>query len=407
MRASRRKSAENVTSDAYEDEYGLAASSQLMTENEPVQSPRPLEEVINHRKRRRSNTAQKARKKAKSSNDIAPQENKKLYTGTHDGVEDVESSNEAQSQQDAPRSTLDEYELPSPLFHLDDAPCSPVLTQDWNYRINSDDEVVASFLRDFEEEEMTTYPFDMQQDQVTEREDAGSTLRSSPPMYVNIYGPTSIRVRNGFADFECRYPQNDASLGDSGQHTLAPASSIDFEAFDNYCAAHDVGSANILDDVSGQPLGSIEPYLIGNMDHSHVRRDIVADSDEDTVPHRAGQLKRAYPRKRKRPEVEDLYSLSDGQSDQVMPGLEDAQKQSSRSTPEKEDARSQGPFTKTEISTLEEFRDIYCKQHQVSTWQFNDLVQVRVLFNWSYFISLVAKLGIPISFPFIVISLAQ
>ena len=187
MRASRRKSLENVTGDAYEDEYGMAASSQLMTENEPTQSPGPLEEVINQRKRRRnSSNLKRARKKVKRSHDIAPQENKDPYTRINGEAEDVESSDEAQTQQDAPRSTLDEYELLSPLFPLDNIPCSPALTQDWNYRINSDDEDVASFLRDFEEEEMTTYPFDMQQNQVTEREDAGSNLRSSPPMYVNL-----------------------------------------------------------------------------------------------------------------------------------------------------------------------------------------------------------------------------
>ena len=117
------------------------------------------------------------------------------------------------------------------------------------------------------------------------------------------------------------------------------------------------------------------------MDHSHVRRDIVADSDENTVPHRPGQLKRANPRKRKRSEVEDPFLLSDGQSDQVLPGLEDAKQQLSRSTPAKEDTRSQGPFTKAEISILEEFRDNYCARHRVSTWEFNDLVQVRVSFH--------------------------
>ena len=119
MRASRRMSAEDVTNDAYEDEYGMAASSQLITENEAVQSPRPLKEVINQRKRRRSSTTQKsARKKTKSSSHNAPQENK-----------DVESSNEAQSQQDAPRSTLDEYELPSPHVALAHKTCRPAHTQ--------------------------------------------------------------------------------------------------------------------------------------------------------------------------------------------------------------------------------------------------------------------------------------
>ena len=314
MRASKRKSAEKVTSDAFEDEYGMAASSQLVTENEPVQSPGPLEEVINQRKRRHNSSTQKrARKKIKPSGDIAPQENKDPFTRTYGEAEDFESSNEDQSQQDAPRSTLDEYELPNPLFPLIDTPCSPALTQDWNHRIDSDDEDVASFLRDFEEEEMTTYPFDMQQDQVTEQEDARPILQSSPPMYVILYGATGMPVRNEFADFEYSDPQNDASRGDSGQHTLAPASSIDFEAFDHYCAAYDVGSANILDDISGQTPAPVEPDLTANMDHSHARRDIVADSDEDTMPHRVGQLKRANPRKRKRLEVEDRYSLSDGQ----------------------------------------------------------------------------------------------
>ena len=182
------------------------------------------------------------------------------------------------------------------------------------------------------------------------------------------------------ADFEHRYPQNDAFLGDSGQHTLAPASSIDFEAFDDYCVACDVGSANILDDVSGQTAAPVEPDLIAKMDRSFAGRDTVVDSDDSTVPDRAGQSKRPNPRKQKRPEVEDSLSLSDGQSNQVLPGLEDAQHQSSHSTHAKEDARSQGPFTKTEISILEDFRDKYCERHKVSTWQFNDLVQVRVLF---------------------------
>ena len=182
------------------------------------------------------------------------------------------------------------------------------------------------------------------------------------------------------ADFEHRHPQNDAFLGDSGQHTLAPASSIDFEAFDDYCVACDVGSANILDDVSGQTAAPVEPDLIAKMDRSFAGRDTVVDSDDSTVPDRAGQSKRPNPRKQKRPEVEDSLSLSDGQSNQVLPGLEDAQHQSSHSTHAKEDARSQGPFTKTEISILEDFRDKYCERHKVSTWQFNDLVQVRVLF---------------------------
>lgn len=152
-----------------------------------------------------------------------------------------------------------------------------------------------------------------------------------------------------------RSPGNDILLSDTGQHTRAPASSIDFEAFDNYCAAYGTGSANMFDDLPGQPLSPHDP----------------------TSMHRSRQ---------------------DTMSDQVLPGLEDAQQQlepgdivddsartgrrnmgnTNHSQPAHEEARNQGTFTAAEISKLEAFRDSYCEQHRVSTWQFNELVQVRL-----------------------------
>lgn len=145
MKILKMKSADYLTNDAEEDEYGQAASSQLVTESEPVQSPGALEEVVNQKKRRRDSHSHKGRKKARFDDEPAPQENETPYTRYPD--EDVEIATEPESHHDPPHSTLDE--------------------------INSDDEEVASFLRDFQEEEMTLYPFDMQHDQIE--------MPSSPP----------------------------------------------------------------------------------------------------------------------------------------------------------------------------------------------------------------------------------
>ena len=144
MKMSERESADYVTNDAGEDEYGLAASSQLVTESEPIQSPEALKEVVNERKRRRDSQNHKGRKKARTEDGPAPQDE---CPDTRFQDEDVEIATEAESHHDPPHSTVDE--------------------------INSDDEEIASFLRDFQEEEITSYPFDMQHDQIE--------MPSSPP----------------------------------------------------------------------------------------------------------------------------------------------------------------------------------------------------------------------------------
>ena len=127
---------------------------------------------------------------------------------------------------------------------------------------------------------------------------------------------------------------------DTGQHALAPASSIDFEAFDNYCAAYDLGSANVLGDDSGETAAPVHPKL----------------------------------------KADDPFSLDDAQSDHVLPGLEEAQRQLSNTplTLIEDATRNQGPFTGLETSTLEKYRDGYCEENNIPPWQFNELVQVCI-----------------------------
>ena len=150
-------------------------------------------------------------------------------------------------------------------------------------------------------------------------------------------------------------------LSDTGQHTLAPASSIDFEAFDNYCAAFDLGSANTFDDLSGQPPAPNDPASMDRM-----RQGTVSDSDDQVLPSREDAQQQSQPR-----DTVDSSAPTPGRNTGST----------NHSQPADEGTSNQR-FTEPEISILKEFRDSYCEQNRVSTWQFNELVQVCRLISF-------------------------
>lgn len=454
-------------------EYDMAASSQLTSDENTVSQTLDLfgeDDTGKKRKRRRNDQGdKKERKRQKSHNgfvsqedgnsNLQPQDENNELPATDDLGElhfwlkdymglDIDANIGFAEVNDVPPSTLDQ--------------------------IPSDDEDIASFLRDFQEQggERSSRPLDMvaqleeEHDEVlrssmplsspishrkkkpAQVSDSG-LLRSPPPAPAipqgDRFGETSSAytriLEAGEANSGLQQHHLDLnvegnkSLSGTGQHTLDPDSSIDFEAFDDYCAAYGLGSADVFDDPSEQSPVINAGSMVAHVTPTLGRQITVADSEGNTTPHQRKSRRRASRSSRQeRMPTEDTvvsdtlshepYLLNDEQSDHVLLGLEDIQRLSSQefiprgvsppqsisssdlresnvasptrdkadrrssksSRPPKdpkaaspeEEARTEGKFTGAEISKLENFRDSYCADKNISIWQFNDLIQATV-----------------------------
>ena len=455
-------------------EYDMAASSQLTSdENTPSQMLDLFEEEDTGKKPKRKRNDQgdkKKRKRQKSHGSSALQE-------------DGNSNLQPQGENNESLATDDFGELH---FWLEDY---AVLDLEANFgfaevndvppstldQIPSDDEDIASFLRDFQEQggERCSRPLDSVA-QLEEEHD--EVLRSSMPLsspishrkkkraQVSDFGllpsispASAIPQGDQFEETSSAYTRtleageansglqqhyldlnvegNNDLLSGTGQHTLDPDSSIDFEAFDDFCAAYGLGSADVFDDPSEQSPVINAGSKAARVTPTHARQNTVADSEGNATSHQRKSRRRASRSSRQeRMPTEDAlvsdtlsrepYLLNDEQSDHVLLGLEDLQRLSSQefiprgvspprsiyssdlgesniasptrekakrrsskssrlredskaASPE-EESRTEGKFTGAEISKLEKFRDSYCADKNISTWQFNDLIQATV-----------------------------
>lgn len=225
------------------------------------------------------------------------------------------------------------------------------------------------------------------------------------------------------------------SLNDTGQHSF----DIDFETFDNLCAADDVGLADLFDDHPETSL-PIDPDLTEPTHEIHGNDKSVAIlSPPKACSSNLRPASASRRHKHTHKEVVDplvgndlpinsFEMLNEDQQDQVLPGYEDIQRRYSEkarrsgtandyrtqlelfagrdttsptsssqaarrrqggsakskrktnvSGPVEEDGAAQsGPFTGAETSKLEEYREAYCEENAISEWKFNELVQAKV-----------------------------
>ncbi|KAI4260555.1 MAG: hypothetical protein LQ352_000251 [Teloschistes flavicans] len=226
-------------------------------------------------------------------------------------------------------------------------------------------------------------------------------------------------------------------LDGTGQHAF----DVDFEAFDEIFADGDAQVANPFDEESDldwptgirSPAGPFPPQ-------ANVETSTRVDDDPIRMDQWAGKLPRvpsmSRRKKRKRAEVPDYldvqaptysspYAPTQGQQDEVLPGLEDLQTRSSEipfSRPLETDSQlatealvkhgtsfhpdsakpnrsrqqgsgnngqdfdpsfretrpKEGMFSDYEVAKLEAFRDRYCKEEEITTQRFNELIQSKV-----------------------------
>ena len=459
------------------EDYGLALGQSMNEKNSLGQSLDTFEDTGKPKKRKRSNHREKTgRKRRRSRGSFLPQDADDLYSHSENGNVELPGADELGESYHWFENWISSDVNADLIFtEVNDVPAS---TLD---QIPSDDEDIASFLHDFQEQEENTTARRLNtQDQLEEEHDdvLASIMPSASPMshakrkmkfaevsdLVTISSVSSVSNETGDqqleescsvkrsskdekADFGPQQPHtnriaegNNTLLDGTGQHTLASDSYIDFEAFDNYCATYGLGSANVFDDPSGQSP-PVKPELMADcMEPIRAPQNAIADSEDGMPPPRRKHKPRVSPStKQETARAEDslvssslsndgLYLLNDEQSDQVLPGLEDMHystqeyhdlgakpgfcaqsaysdgfgeptnapldakekggKSPSRSSrhdkeprttsPEEEQARSEGKFTGAEISKLENFRDNYCTQRDITTWQFNDMIHCAV-----------------------------
>ena len=453
-------------------EYDMAASSQLISdENTASQTADPSAEDDTGKKRKRKDQSDERKRKRKRSRDsftlqedgnsnLQPQDENNELPAIDDLGElhvwlkdymglDIDANLGFAEVNDVPHTTLDQ--------------------------IPSDDEDVAPFLRDFQEQgrERGSHSLDTVA-QLEEEHD--EVLRSSMPLsspishrkkkrakvsdsglLPSVSPASAIPLGDRFGEtFSAYTPNLEAGeansrlqqqhldlnvegnndlLSGTGQHTLDPDSSIDFEAFDDYCAAYGLGSADVFDDPSEQSPVINAGSMAAHVTPTLCRQITVADSEGSTTPRQRNPRRRASrsSRQENMPTEDTLvsdtlthepYLLNDEQSDHVLLGLEDIQRLSSQefiprgvsppqsislsdpresnvasptrenadrrsskssrsrkdpkaASPE-EEARTEGKFTGAEISKLENFRDSYCADKNIGIWQFNDLIQATV-----------------------------
>ncbi|KAL9581700.1 MAG: hypothetical protein Q9212_003739 [Teloschistes hypoglaucus] len=226
-------------------------------------------------------------------------------------------------------------------------------------------------------------------------------------------------------------------LNGTGQHAF----DIDFEAFDEIFANDDTQVANPFDEESGLdwPNGARSPAG-PPCSQTNVETSTHVEDDPIRMDQRAGKLPRipsmSRPQKRKRAEVPNSldiqapvysspYAPTQGQQDEVLPGLEDLQTRSlempfsqplendsqlatkealkhdtssrthsakpnrSRQRGGGHDGRDSDPllqkkrpkdgmFSDDEVAKLEAFRDRYCKEEDITKHRFNELIQSKM-----------------------------
>ncbi|KAI4106278.1 MAG: hypothetical protein L6R37_002260 [Teloschistes peruensis] len=226
-------------------------------------------------------------------------------------------------------------------------------------------------------------------------------------------------------------------LNGTGQHAF----DFDFEAFDEIFANDNTQVANPSDEESGLdwPNGARSPAGPPTT-QANVETSTRVEDDPIRTDQRAGKLPRipsmSRPNKRKRGVVPDSldiqapvyispYAPTQGQQDEVLPGLEDLQSQSleipisqpleidshlatkaprkhntsSRTHSAKPDRSRQrgdghndrdsdplfqgnrpkgGMFSDHEAAQLEAFRDCYCEAEEISKHRFNELIQSKM-----------------------------
>ncbi|KAI4204682.1 MAG: hypothetical protein LQ350_000997 [Teloschistes chrysophthalmus] len=227
-------------------------------------------------------------------------------------------------------------------------------------------------------------------------------------------------------------------LNGTGQHAF----DIDFDAFDEIFANDNTQVANPFNEESGLdwPNGARSPAGPPSTQANIETSTRVEEDDPIRMDQRAGKLPRipsmSRPKKRKRAEVLDSldiqapvycspYAPTQGQQDEVLPGLEDLQTQSleilfsqpletdsqlATKAPLKHDTSSRthsakpnrsrqrpnghngqdsdallqknqpkdGVFSDYEVAKLEAFRDCYCKEEDITKHRFNELIQSKM-----------------------------
>ena len=433
------EAANNISRSSVEDD--LAASSQLVngTYNSQVYEVSDLQGP--QEKSERDHEHREKRRKTRSQPEDIP------------SPEDVRSSGE--NPLHSPRSP-DAQDSLNELFE-DESDEAPIQSSHKLDDIQSDDGDIASLLQDYEDLGMSSYPLNGAPETSSNLHDGnftGALPISSPPASPS-HVTTSIRNKRKGKRKRHSAPSSDVYVeegqtwpGVTGQHSL----DIDFEAFDELCAANDVGSANLFDDIPGQAL-PLNPVLIeGDDEPVPTVAGNVTQTEGCATPSSAskGQRRRTSSRSKSHktkhngdaevPLVsnsllfDDFPLLNEHQQDQVLPGFEDMQRQSSQeylpsgassaedsvcsesvhghtpengyasatapprrkaSKPDKglvqgnrglhyssspvqevvpKDLPKGGPYSNAEITKLENYRDGYCEANDISNWQFNELV---------------------------------
>lgn len=430
-------------------EYDLAASSQLMNEIYNTQPSAFSEDDTTSKKRKRTRKGDQKRRKKRRQNasDSRLQENivspirddSPAAPAGSDGMDGLDYLFNDPEEHSQSSSEPDNTHPLQSSHKLDD--------------IHSDDGDVASLLQDYEQDEMSSCTFKMPNDQphIEHQDILSCTLpKSSLPSYdgalVKSHKVSKKKRKRRSGPSSDPHSEEDQTLpGVTGQHEL----DIDFQAFDDFCAANGVGSANLFDDTPGQAL-PIDPVLMEEGELAHANNGVEANSEGDAAMPRAQQSKRRKVSLRSKRRADDsaestvplvsndllvdsLDLLNTEQQDQVLPGLEDMQRQSSQeyhpsrassmasglqspsnktdvlekapassrekastpklkasqrkrksqvsSPPTEDEAPRGGAYTNGEISKLENLRETYCEEHKISEWQFNELIHNPVKGN--------------------------
>ena len=410
-------------------EDSIAASSQLMHESYNSRTPELSDRQAIYKKPKRSEERKKRRHEkkkrkqevsgsGKETDIVLPQQRKvsPAASVSQKAMDDIDELFEERA--DVPQSSL----------NLDD--------------INSDDGDVASLLQDYEAEDMRSSPSHISHTQPdTDRGghtvSATDNLLPAPPSYDNSKSEGREKRKKkhkmrSLPSSDLYVEEGQEPLDDTGQHSF----DIDFEAFDDFCAANGIGAANIFDEIPEQALPFNPKCIEDNPEATHItgcyssptkarKSKLRRTSSGSKEKHKRTEIK--APLVSLDPPFDSSGTLNDEQQDQVLPGYEDMQRQSSQEAnfsnpsngshrqakyPAEEDLnastslarktgagkgrgskdsrelqrsssisedepRQGGPFTGAETSKLEDYRENYCENHGVSLWHFNELVQAR------------------------------
>ena len=423
-------------------EYDLAASSQLMNESYNSHPPTTNFKASSKKRKRDDEKDENRHKKRKHHDDNLQDKNftPLLEEPPPDSVAGPKVVDDFDELFEDNEDTSKPPSPPQSSHKLDD--------------IQSDDGDVASLLQEYEGHEVSSYPFNGSHEHsedecangFTQAQPTSSPPPSCPHAAAKSEGKRKKkRKRHSAPSSDIYAEEGQMSPGVTGQHSF----DIDFEAFDAFCAANGVGPANLFDDLPGQAV-PIDPSLVdGHEEPAKAADNLAADSDDHAKPSCAapGKSRRASSRSRRHKHnysettvltvsnnlfFDGFDLLNEHQQDQVLPGFEDMQRQSSQeyqpsrasttdhsgrshsgsrnasdsaltslrkgtsipknkilqgrqtphlSSPAEEEGPKGGPYSGAEIAKLEKYRDTYCEEHDISTWQFNELVQSLMKHN--------------------------